>query len=155
MTGALIDVTSQYRLRGVTEGTDGPVAWLDQIGGARVVQGCALPGRHLEQVCEIAPGLRIAFLTHGILPEERLSLVLLQEGQMVERADLALAFAGTPPGIMAEAAEGGLRFRFPAERVWHLRLTAASHWRLPRLIGPLRYHPQWRGRLKLTQEKVK
>ena len=144
------DITAQYQIEAVTETAQGPVLRLLSETGARI----DVPGRYLEQVQEAGPDTRLAFLTHGILPEERLSIVLLQAGKLVEQLDLTAPFIGTPPRIEAESCAAGLRFRFPADRLWRLDLWATPRWRMPRIWGWITYAPLWRGRMQLTREEV-
>ncbi|TQM89958.1 hypothetical protein [Roseinatronobacter monicus] len=139
-----------------------PNFWLDQSDGDEdtpailrsTMTAIDLPitGRYIDQVWQLGNAQEyLAFVTHGVLHEEQLSLLLIGESRLQEQIDISQPLAGTPPKISASVTQDhALEFQFPADRKWRLKVRALPAWHWPLQSPLITRQPRWRGRLKLT-----
>ena len=113
-----------YQTGPVREGDDGTYVRLE--GGGQSVD---VPGRYLE--AQFTDGTHdIAFLTHGILHEEQLSICLLSEGVLLDLLEMGWLFTQSALENIS-VTESRISFCFPASKAWRLSVSHDLNWRSP------------------------
>lgn len=146
------DVTADFWLERPAEDKCAPATLRSTTGNIDL----PIPGRYIEQVWELDMAQDyLAFVTHGILHEEQLSLLLIGANRLQEQIDISQPLAGTAPKVAASVMQDHtLEFHFPADRKWRLKVRAQPAWCWPVYSPFMTRQPRWRGRLALTSQRT-